>query len=144
MNIKDLPVEIELSYASLNADVLEQYNVEEAIKQYIQRKYGATVSDFRYYWYDVNTILVHDIKWAVEDFEEDNDFESDLDENVDNTKDNVYNIIEANNMKKENKLDESTIIEEDSFMNKFGQYVDKPLSSEEFHALMKKMRDFYE
>lgn len=65
-DVKDLPTEVEIEYASLDADVLEYYDLEEAIKMYLQEFYDAKVTDFSYYWYDVNTILVHDIKWSSE------------------------------------------------------------------------------
>jgi len=48
-------------------------------------------------------------------------------------------------MNEENKLEDSSLFEEESdFIKKFGQYANKPLSSEEFHKLMRDMRDFYE
>ena len=66
-DIEDLPTEVEIEYASLNADIIEYYNLEEAIKMYLQEIYDAKVTDFSYYWYDVNTIIVHDIEWSIKE-----------------------------------------------------------------------------
>ena len=71
----DLPTEVEIEYASLNTDVLEYYDLEEAIKQYLQELYDAKVVDFSYYWYDINTLIVHDIKWSVEESLDDDTIE---------------------------------------------------------------------
>lgn len=221
-DVKDLPTEVEIEYASLDADVLEYYDFDEAIKQYLQKTYSGIVEDFRYYWYDVNTILVHDIKWSVKESLDDDTVEetdeykivktiqhnfrtvkgvarkgkdkiiyqvyfrtqdfnpatnrwqktgwtnstsefdtiedarefvkkydktlkSEVEESVDNSEIKVYNNTEVKSMNEENKLEESSLVEEESdFIKKFGQYTNKPLSSEEFHKLMKDMRDFYE
>lgn len=68
----DLPEDVEIEYASLNSDTIENYDIEEAIKQYLQEHYTGTVEDFSYYWYDNNTLLIHDIKWSTnEDLHED-------------------------------------------------------------------------
>ena len=66
---------------------------------------------------------------------------SELEEKVDNTSKELYNNTEVLDMKKE-ELEESTN-KDAEFDLKFSKYVDKPLSSEEFHKLMRDMRDFY-
>ncbi len=63
---EELPTEVEISFSELNADTLEYYGLEDTIKMYLQKTYNNEVSHFEYYWYDVDTILVHDIEWKKE------------------------------------------------------------------------------
>ena len=91
-------------------------------------------------WYEKNK----DTRWHFN--EEQDKFILDTlhklwDEDIDNSTRDVYNSVEEDKMKK--KLIEAEQKDKE-FDKEFEKYANKPLSSEEFHTLMKKMGEFYE